>query len=218
MFLRFDPTMKLVELNERRTSGFGPNIRCFPLLFLALILSTVGLSAKQHKKHRPDAPQDQIEVVFHLPLTERTITRLLTTLHYRRDYLYAEHEAGKAVTLIDVTDIEHPSLLADVSYSDAGTARIVAVTGNAALVASNGNDPSVSAAPQTFRIMSFVDPLHPTVKQEFKGVTAITTDEKRGLFFLANSEGIWILRQTFALSPHDEERQKSILRSIYDTP
>ena len=211
--------LELMSLNEHRTSNVGRKVRCFSFLSLALALSAFGLSAKQGaKKHHSDAPQDRIEVVSHFPLTTGTITRFLTTQHYRRNYLYAEHEAGKAVTLIDVTDVKQPSLLGDVSYPDAGAAQIVAVTGNAALVASDGNSPATSVQLQTFRIMSFADPLHPTVKQEFKGVTAITTDERRGLVFLANSEGIWILRQTLALSPDDEELQKSILHSIYDTP
>ena len=42
-------------------------------------------------------------------------------------------------------------------------------------------------------MMSFSDPLHPIVQQEFTGVTATARDEKRRLIFLADSSGVWIL-------------------------
>ena len=66
-------------------------------------------------------------------------------------------------------------------------------------------------------VRGFADPLHPTVKQEFEGVTAMAQDDKRGLIFLANDAGIWILRQHYALSPEDEAFQKEIEHTIYDT-
>jgi hypothetical protein len=178
---------------------YGRTIRYFSLLTVALILP---LSAKQrHAKNQPAAPQDQIEVVAHLPLTDGEITRFLTTQHYRRDYLYAEHEPGKAITLIDVTNVNQPSVLADVSYPANESARLVSVTGNAALTVDSDGATAVPPKPQTFRIMSFADPLHPTVKQEFTGVTAMARDEKRGLIFLANAQGVWILHQQFAMDP-----------------
>ena len=202
--------MKVVALNEPRTRGFDRSFRCLLLLWLALIVSTVGLSATQRKKHQHDTPQDQIEVVSHLPLTDGMITRFLTTEHYRRNYLYAEHQAGEAVTLIDVTNIKQPSSLGPVSYSEAGV-RIVAVTGTAALVSANSNAPVVATSPQTFRIMSFADPLHPTVKQEFVGVTAMARDDMRSLIFLANPQGLWILQQQRAIDPQEEREWEHMM-------
>jgi hypothetical protein len=186
------------------------NLRHLSIFSLSLLVSIAALNGKdKHPKAQPDAPQDQIAVVAHLPLTGGAVTRFLTTEHYRRDYLYAEHEAGKAVTLIDVTKLNSPAVLADMTYPSGGGAgngagsggdSLVAVTGNAALVAASTNT-AAPAAPQTFRIMSFTDPLHPTVKQEFAGVTAMARDDRRGLIFLANAEGVWILQEKFAMDP-----------------
>ena len=53
--------------------------------------------------------------------------------------------------------------------------------------------------------MDFSDLLHPKVAREFAGVTAISRDQGRGLIFLANPEGIWILHQTFAEDPEVEK-------------
>jgi hypothetical protein len=49
--------------------------------------------------------------------------------------------------------------------------------------------------------MDFSDPLHPKVAREFTGVTAISRDDRRGLIFVANPEGIWVLLQRLAEDP-----------------
>lgn len=205
----FRSTMKLMARNKHQNSGLG-HIRYFSLLSAVLAFSTAA-SAKQHNaKNQADAPQDQIEVVAHVPLTDGAITRFLTTEHYRREYLYAEHQPGKLVTMIDVTNVHQPALLADVSYPNTGAAQLVAVTGNAALVANDTQAPA-AATPQNFSIMSFADPLHPTVKQEFTGVTAMARDDKRGLIFLANADGIWILQQHYAMDPQFEKEWEHMM-------
>jgi hypothetical protein len=169
------------------------------LISAALIILAGGMYAKP--KHTQEPPRDQIAVVAHLALPPGgSVTRFLQTQHYRRDYLYAEREAGNAVTLIDVTQAAKPSILADVA---AGKEHLVAVAGDAALVSSAPN--LAPAAPQTFRIMNFTDPLHPAVQQEFQGVTAICRDEKRGLIFLANANGIWVLQERLAMDPEFEK-------------
>jgi hypothetical protein len=52
--------------------------------------------------------------------------------------------------------------------------------------------------------MDFSDPAHPKVAREFTGVTAMGRDDERGLVFVANQEGIWILQQHFAEDPKVE--------------
>ncbi len=91
-----------------------------------------------------------------------------------------------------------------------GPDNLVAVAGDAAL-AEMLNQQSSSPAPHTFRILSFADRLHPMVEQEFKGVTAMARDEKRGLIFLANSDGIWILQQELAPDPEAEKEWEHMM-------
>jgi hypothetical protein len=182
-----------------------------------LLVSAASLNAKdKHPKKQVAAQQDEIEVTAHLPLTGGPVTRFVETRHYRRDYLYAEHD-NKTVTLIDVTTITAPTQLAEMALPAGRTGNLVSVNGTAALVGGAARSEQSSPAPQTFRIMSFTDPLHPTVKQEFEGVTAMAQDDKRGLIFLANDAGVWILRQHYAVSPEDEAFQKEIEHTIYDT-
>ena len=130
------------------------------------------------------------------------MSRFLATQHYSSYYLYADHEAGGNVTLIDVTKTSDPSVLADVAYApNNGSGSLSVVAGTAALVSSEPANPAAGPTPRTIRIMDFSDPRNPQVAREFTGVTAMSRDNGRGLIFIANADGIWILRQRLAEDP-----------------
>jgi hypothetical protein len=172
----------------------------FSLCFAALAILVPAIHAK-NKKVAPASPKDEIEVVGHLPLTGGPVTRFLTTQHFSSYYLYAEHGAGGKVTLIDVSKTGQPAILGDVSYASAtGSDSLTAVAGTAALVTGAPAAAVPVAVPQAIKIMDFSEPKNPKIAREFTGVTAMSRDD-RGLIFLANSDGIWILRQHLAADP-----------------
>lgn len=119
--------------------------------------------------------------------------------HYSRYYLYAERADGK-VTVIDITDAKAPSRVANVAYPANQKSDLPALTGTVALVGS-ATPAQSEETPQTVRIMNLSDPSHPKVAREFAGVTAVGRDNQRGLVFLANGDGIWILHEHFAEDP-----------------
>ena len=176
------------------------------LLYAELLAFSTAAEAKNKKvKTPPKEPQDQIEVVGHIPLTDGPVRRFIPTQHYSSSYLYVEYASRKNVTLIDVTKAAQPAVLADVAYpSGGGEATLFSVAGTAALVTEEPG-PAAPPAAQTVRIMDFSDPLHPKVAREFTGVTALSRDDHRGLIFVANSEGLWILHQSFAEDPEVEK-------------
>jgi hypothetical protein len=184
----------------------------FPLaVACAALLYGAGLGALNAKdRHKSDPPQDRIEVVAQLLLAGGSVTRFVVTQHYRRDYLYAESSGGKSVTLIDITDLIRPSVLAGVAPSNGG-GNLVSAAGTAALIGDGGNVNPSAISPQTFRIMSFADPTHPVVKQEFLNVSAIGRDEKRNLIFLANPQGLWILQEKLAVDPELEKEWEHMM-------
>ena len=176
----------------------------------------VSQASAKSKHHKPElsAPSDSIEVIGHIPLMDDPITRFVSTRHYSSYYLYAEHTSGGSVTLIDVTKAAEPSVLADVPYAPEGDSEgLVVVAGTAALVSDEQTRPTV-VSPQTLRIMDFSDAHRPKVAREFTGVTAIGKDDGRGLVFIANEEGIWILQQRFAEDPQVEAEFTK--RVLYD--
>ena len=172
---------------------------------LAIIVPVVNARNKTPKVP-PSAPRDEIQVAGHISLTDGPVTRFLTTQHYSSYYLYAEHDGTKSVTLIDVTRTSQPSVLADVAYAPSGgAASLTMVAGTAALVTTEQAPSTSIPVPQTIRIMDFSDRRHPKVTREFNGVTAMSRDDRRGLIFFANNEGIWILEQHFAEDPEVEK-------------
>lgn len=168
---------------------------------LGLALFAVSASAKT-KRPKAEPPQDQIQVVAHMPLTGGQVDGFVSTRHYSRDYLYAEYQSGKNVTLIDVTKPNSPAILAEAAYpANASSNGLVAVAGNVALVGDSPAPAGNSNAPRTIRIMNFSDPAHPAIQQEFTGVTAMGRDDRRGLIFLANADGLWVLQESLAQDP-----------------
>ncbi len=170
-------------------------------VLLAGLILAPGASAKDKKPKAPN-PKDEIEVVGHIPLTGGPVKRFVSTQHYSSYYLYAEHENGGNLTLIDITKISEPLVLAEVASAPNGaSSNLTVVAGTAALVSSDPTASSTQQLPQTIRIMDLSDARNPKVAREFAGVTAISRDDPRGLIFVANADGIWILKQHFAEDP-----------------
>ena len=179
------------------------------LLAAAGILAPVlpaQAKAKKSKKNAADA-NDAIEVVAHISAPGGPITRFLATQHYSSSYLYLEHENGRELTLIDVSQADKPLVLADIP-TPSGSSNLYAVAGSAALFTDDNSRTAASAAPvppQNVRIMDLSDPKNPKVARQFTGVTALMRDDRRGLIFLANSDGVWVLHQRFATDPQVEK-------------
>lgn len=169
---------------------------------MLLVAATLLPVSAKDKKAKP-GPKDAIQVVGHIPLTTGPVKRFFTTQHYSNAYLYAEHESGGNLTLIDVSKPSQPKRLAEVAYGDPAGQGLSLVAGTAALVTSEAS-PAQPAA-QSVKIMDFSDPTHPQVAREFTGVTAMARDDRRGLIFLANADGIWILQQHLAEDPEVEK-------------
>jgi hypothetical protein len=163
-------------------------------------ITAIHAATPRHAKIKPNPPIDEIQVVGHIAVSG-PITQLLPTQHFGGYYLYAQHGPGKAVTLIDVTKPAEPSIVADLPCPPDGvSSNLIAVAGMAALAAEQPG-PSAPGPTEIVQIMSFADPAHPTVARQFPDVTAIGSDRQRGLIFLADNAGVWILLEHFAEDP-----------------
>jgi hypothetical protein len=170
----------------------------------AALIFTFSLQAKsKHPKAADTSSQDRIQVVGHIPALKSPVTGFLTTRHYSSDYVYVEYRGGAA--LIDVTHPGQPSVIGNVAYSG-DASNLFAAAGTATLVIGGQAAAQPATAPQTVRIVNFAGPGQTQVVSEFTGVTAIGRDDPRGLIFLANADGVWILRQQLAEDPEVERR------------
>jgi hypothetical protein len=178
----------------------------FPTGLIFIIASlAVSYGAPPKTKAKPEnASQDRIDILANVAVTGGPIIRVSMTQHYSRSYLYLEH-ASRGLTLIDVTDPRHPSIVTnlDLPASEAGS--ILTAAGDTALISSDATQPA-SSPNRTMSIVSFSDPAHPQTVRQFTNVTCTALDDRRGLIFVANDEGFWILHRNPAEDPEVQER------------
>lgn len=143
------------------------------------------------KKLASTPESDRIDVIAHLPLSGAPVVHLTADNHWRRDYLYVDQGSSSPVTILDVTNpaAPQPAGQLDIPKQEAN-GNLSAVVGTTALVAS----PASAPTRQTVTIMSFADPEHPKIEQHFAGVTAML--KQGSLVYLANAQGLWVLRMT----------------------
>ena len=163
-----------------------------------------GLLLARNKTKREDLPQDRIDVLAILRIGGVPVTRLIVTRHYSRKYLYVEH-GSRILSLVDVTDARHPALISDIDIPAAEAGSVLAAAGNAALITSDAGSPT-PPSPRTVTIFDFADRAHAQAVRQFHNVTSIASDDGRGLVFLANDEGLCILRRNPADDPEVQER------------
>lgn len=170
------------------------------MLAVGLLLSAPFLATAHSSRTTPEP--DRIDVIAQVPLPGGPVAQLTSGTHWRRDYLYADHGSHSAVTVLDVTNPAAPAVVRqlDIPKQESG-GDLRAVVGTAALISSSPATPTR----QTVTIMSFADPEKPKVVQQFSGVTSTLKDTSRGLIYLVNPEGLWILRMEPAT---DVELQK----------
>jgi hypothetical protein len=114
-----------------------------------------------------------------------------------RLYLYALHPAGEAVSVVDITDAARPALVTQVAYpGPAGYGNVQTIGTNTALV-ELADPAAASPTPVPAKALALLDisnPAAPHITLRFAGVTAVSRDDSRSLLFIANNEGLWIVR------------------------
>jgi hypothetical protein len=160
---------------------------CASLLAGALQLGAAGKSGSA------PSSADRIDVIAHVPLSGGTVTQLTTGTHWSKNYLYIDHGPAGSVGILDVTNPAAPISAGELAVpKQEADGRLSTVVGTAALIASP-SAPTPTMA-QTVTVLSFADPQHPTVGRQFSGVTSMLKDTSRGLIYLVNSDGLWVLR------------------------
>jgi hypothetical protein len=171
----------------------------------SMVIGAAPAFAKsKHSSQSSSSGRDQITIESHVSLTDGPVIRFVTAERNGRSYVYAERGAGKGITLIDVTQPEHPEVLGEVSNAQTGT--LLTVAGAAALANSSPALATQMPAPQTIQILDLSNPASPKVTRRFEGVTAMEKMPSRGVILLANGEGIWILSEHIAEDPAAEQR------------
>jgi hypothetical protein len=148
------------------------------------------------------------QVVGHLVLKDAPGNEMLLQNKGDKHYLYVQKASKQGFTVVDVTKPSLPALVNGTAPSSDATAGKLEIVGSDVGLAevpdknAKGVIRSSDSPTETVKILDLSDPAHPKVIQTFTGVTSTLQDPGRGLIFLANNDGLWILRHPrVGLSP-----------------
>jgi hypothetical protein len=139
------------------------------------------------------------KVIAHLPLQEAPGSEMLLQTKEDKHFLYVQKASKQGFTVVDVTKPTLPSLVnRSAPSNDATAGKLEMVSPDVGLAEvpdknSKGVIRSTDNPTETVKILDLSDPAHPKILQTFTSVTSILQDPGRGLIYLANNEGLWIL-------------------------
>jgi len=167
------------------------------ILALAVFLA-IATSAGANTKTKPtDVPAT---VIAHLPLASPAGNQMVLQKLGDKRYLYIQQASKQSYFIVDITKPEFPSLVKrEATASDSTAGKLEMVGDNVAIAETpDANSKtairSVPSSTETVRILDLRDPQHPTTLQTFKNVTSILADGGRGIIYLTNDEGLWVLK------------------------
>ena len=163
------------------------------LAFVMLMLATL-VSAAYAKK--PDKTSQPASVIAHLPLQGAAPSQMYLQARGDKRYLYIDQGSNQGYTVVDITKPAQPSVVKRV---DSGKVQVAGSDVALAETPEQGKTVAHSHAPtESVTVLDTSDPANPKTLQTFQGVTSVLQDNPRGLIFLTNNEGLWILQQTEA--------------------
>jgi hypothetical protein len=186
-------------------SHLGPI--CTAFVATVVMISAPRMSANTKPTEVP------AKVIAHLPLKDAPGNEMLLQNKGDKQYLYVQKASKQGFTVIDVTKPVLPSLVnRGTSSSDATAGKLEIVGPDVGLAEvpdknSKGVIRNSESPTETVKILDLSDPAHPKVLQTFTGVTSILQDPSRGLIYLTNNDGLWILNHSRpGLTPAKKKR------------
>ena len=178
-----------------------------------LVLGTLFLTTPSHASPGDFYPSHtDAKVIAHLALSGASPRQMFLQQAGRKQYLYLQQPAQEGLTVVDVTKPTKPKIVSHVVGEDLTLVSSgLAIAEKPANSAAMGNSRAVEGAegargggsiPESVRVLDVSDPAHPRTVQTFSGVTSVVPDDARGLIYVANSEGIWILSHQQVLRRH----------------
>ena len=176
------------------------------------IVGTLVAAATAKDKTSPPNTWQTASVIAHLPLTGGSVSAMFLENQNRRQYLFIRQPSKQDYTVIDVSKPERPSLIDDATLRKFGRGEKVQMIGSGLALdetpesAGSGgtrhelvpakSQPGASGIQPTeqVRLLDLSDPKNPKTLQTFEGVTSVLADDARSLIYIANNEGLWILR------------------------
>jgi hypothetical protein len=166
----------------------------------AVVFLAIGISAAPSIFAAPKpkkAVVSNLGVIAHLQLDGGTATRMLLVQKDGKQYLYVGLSASSGVCIFDVTKPGDPRKVEKFAGAGGAQAADFQLVGDTMAVTSHTGEATATssiAAPRSVTILNMTDPANPQQIQTFADVTSVVTDDARGLIYLSNGEGLWVVQ------------------------
>jgi hypothetical protein len=163
-------------MNANASSKFSEGFRR-----AAIALAAIGIAAAGSTVQAKPNSDKAANVVAHVQLSGGPITRMLLVKKQGKEYLLVGLNSAAGVAVFDVSDPGQPRAIAATSGADgAPSAEVKVVADTLTLFGSSDAGTASSANSKEMR--------------SFSGVTASLKDKARGLIYMTNGDGLWIVK------------------------
>jgi len=158
---------------------------------VAVLAFATGALAK-----KPDRAAQSASVIAHVPLEGAVANQMYLQARGDKRYLYIDQGTNQGYTVVDITKPAQPNI---VKHVTSGKVQVMGPDLALAEAPEQSKTVARSHAPtESVTVLDTSDPANPKAVQTFQGVTSVLQDSVRGLIFLTNNEGLWILQQAEA--------------------
>jgi hypothetical protein len=171
------------------------SVAAVTLLALGIAAAPAAWSGKRSEKSAGQA----VEIVGRVDLAGSPATSMALVEKDRKEYLYITLGPSAGLSVLDVTISKKARIIERTAISaPAAAGELVPFGDTRAMILATPEGPATSQASgsdsQAVTILDVEDPANPAVARVFQGVTSLVTDDGRGLIYIANAEGLWILK------------------------
>jgi hypothetical protein len=176
-------------------------------VWFAIGIAATSMFAKPKEKK---AEASNLGVIAHLQLDGGTATRMVLMEKNGKEYLYLGLASSSGVCVFDVTTPAAPRKLERFAGASGAQADELQLVGDTLAVSSRSGKPTIGSADTAARsvtILNMTDPTNPQPIQTFSDVTSVVADNARGVIYLSNGEGLWVVQA--------KQMQKADTTSLY---
>ena len=170
---------------------------------VVLLAFLAAMAPGSNAKPRPVKPSEQPAIVVaHLALLGAPTSQMFLLENSGEQYLYIGTNTKEGLTVVDVTNPAEPNIIKRLAWpNEASTGTVQMVSGGLALAEGpDSGSEAIAPSTRTVKILDLSDPANPRAVLSFSGVTSTLDDDARDLVYIANGEGLWILRNNQALA------------------
>ena len=217
---------------NKRIKPNMPNQTGIALALLALLaMLPPGTAAK-------DKPSDydlqRVSVIAHMPVPGAAVNQMFVQAQGNKQYLYIQQVSKPGYTIVDVSKANKPKVIKSGAFPDSGSKEKVQMVGGGIalsetpesagggstvheLAPARAPSPTTAArTTQSVRVLDMSDPANPRTLQTFDGVTSVLADDSRSLIYIANGDGLWVLRHRQVRAPLPQCDSESVFSPIAD--